>query len=247
MDYGYSFLSHSPKKPDYLFWLLLFVTILILMVTWIGKVRAEDYKVKIQVLRSQSGKGIKNMPPAITEKEWREILSIEKKSKAKNIEFYRNLYHQKVDINKRPLETKTEVILMPEEIDICIDCIIEIESGGNSLARSENNCIGLMQVSPIVLKEYRNFHKDNFSQALREDSLLHPEINKLIGIWYLNRIKNHYLPYYKIPVTIENVCIAYNFGIGNLVKWYRAGAKWEKLPKETQNYIKKYHKLAKSK
>jgi hypothetical protein len=40
---------------------------------------------------------------------------------------------------------------------------------------------------------------------------------------------------YKIPDTIDNRLWAYNAGIGNVKKG--------RLPKETRNYIRKYHKL----
>ena len=46
------------------------------------------------------------------------------------------------------------------------------------------------------------------------------------------------LKYYKMPVSIENILIAYNFGIGNLVKG-------KELPKETRDYLVKYERLAK--
>jgi hypothetical protein len=36
--------------------------------------------------------------------------------------------------------------------------------------------------------------------------------------------------------------IAYNWGIGNLRKWFKRGCDWNKLPLETRNYVIKYFK-----
>src|SRR3990167_307496 len=83
-----------------------------------------------------------------------------------------------------------------EEIrwDDLVSAVIQVESGGNSNAVSSQGAIGLMQITPIVLKEYmRYYKKDEFIQAFREDSLLRPQVNKDIGTWYLHRLHNHYL------------------------------------------------------
>lgn len=129
-----------------------------------------------------------------------------------------------------------------------VPIIIKIESNGNPNAVSEDGCIGLMQISPAVFIEYQKeqfklLSKDAelISHWLLED-LFNPSINREIGTWYLKRIWFHYLPHYKLNQTIENLLIAYNFGIGNLVK-YKQGK--IKLPKETRDYISKYNKLVK--
>jgi soluble lytic murein transglycosylase-like protein len=108
-----------------------------------------------------------------------------------------------------------------------------------------------MQISHSVLTEWNEdeshkkwdcaFNKC-FNSQHSDPQLFIPEINKQIGTWYLKRIWEHYLPHYKIPQTIDNLLIAYNWGIGNLNKWYKAGADYKKLPTETKNYIKKYHR-----
>ena len=149
--------------------------------------------------------------------------------------------------------------------DKVIPIIIKIESNGNPNAVSEDGCIGLMQISPIVLKEY---NADRLFQKAKENKnspsygvamvygdnhfwdictyenyhLFVEDINVEIGTWYLKRIWFHYLPHYKIPQTVENMLIAYNWGIGNLVKYIREPNKT--LPKETKRYIAKYHTLA---
>lgn len=133
-----------------------------------------------------------------------------------------------------------------------IPIIIQIESGGNPNAVSEDGCIGILQISPAVLEEFNDIKPDFWwtkcinskCYEFIEKDLYNPFINRHIGIWYLERIWSHYLPHYKIPQTIENLLIGYNFGVGNLNKWYKQGAKWNELPKETRNYILRYKKLA---
>ena len=142
-----------------------------------------------------------------------------------------------------------------EEVDWdkLVPIVIQIESGGNPYAISKDGCLGLMQISPIVLKEYNenqwvtlSYYPDGHWAERRRNGddykwadLYNPEINIIIGTWYLKRIWFHYLPHYKIPQTIENLLWVYNAGIGNLVKGI--------MPKETKNYIKKYKELAKGK
>lgn len=141
--------------------------------------------------------------------------------------------------------------------DTLIPAIIQVESSGNPNAFNKNSgAIGLMQITPIVLKEYNeinghyveirtgefNTYEDVAKKLNRitYEQLYDEYINIKIGTWYLNRIWEHYLPHYKLDQTLENLCIAYNFGIGNLVK-YRQGT--TKLPLETKNYIKKVNYL----
>ncbi len=121
-----------------------------------------------------------------------------------------------------------------EEFSINYDKIIEIESSGNPLAYNKHSkARGLMQITPIVLKEWNKFN----AQKHTSDDLFNPEINKKIGEWYLDRIKDHYLPHYKIEQNIDNILIAYNWGIGNLKKYLSENSE---LPLGTQGYIKKY-------
>lgn len=129
-------------------------------------------------------------------------------------------------------ETKNEVVMD-------INKIINIESSGNPFAHNKHSgARGLMQVTPIVLEEWNYF---NPSQKYTCESLFNPEINRKIGTWYLNRIKDHYIPYYGLGQNIENILIAYNSGIKNLCKM-REKRDFNLLPKETQEYIRKYKK-----
>jgi len=131
--------------------------------------------------------------------------------------------------------------------DKIVPIVIQIESSGNPYAVSEDGCIGLMQISRAVFIEFCEKENDDYYTSDLESYdfiLFNPDRNKEIGTWYLKRIWNHYLLHYKLEQNIENLLIAYNFGIGNLVK-YRKGK--VKLPAETRNYLLRYYKLAKVK
>ena len=123
-----------------------------------------------------------------------------------------------------------------------VNIVIQIESGGNPNAyNKQSGAIGLMQITNIVLQEFYQHNKIEDIPFTSGD-LRNPEFNKYVGLWYLKRIWYHYLPHYKLEQNISNLCIAYNFGIGNLVK-YRQGK--VKLPKETRNYLLRYKSLEK--
>ncbi len=145
-----------------------------------------------------------------------------------------------------------------EGSDIDINAIIQIESKGDPNARGSVGEIGLMQISPIVIIEWFNVigmfgtsyeipgdarspivYGNNYTSS----DLFTPSINVKIGTWYLERIRDHYCKVWNIPPTIEHIIIGYNWGVGNLRTWYRAGSDWNKLPRTTKNYIKKYRRI----
>uniref|UniRef100_A0A6H1ZFF2 Putative transglycosylase n=1 Tax=viral metagenome TaxID=1070528 RepID=A0A6H1ZFF2_9ZZZZ len=121
---------------------------------------------------------------------------------------------------------------------IDVEAIIQIESGGNPNAyNAKSGAIGLMQITRIALSEWNEHHPQ---QQLNPEDLFDRNINSLVGTWYLDRIKKHYCKVWKIPPTVENILIGYNWGVGNLKKWYRQGHIYSKLPYETRQYLKKY-------
>lgn len=126
--------------------------------------------------------------------------------------------------------------------EVCIPCIIQIESSGNPNAVSQDGCIGLMQVSLSAYDEFYQKACRELGRKMAYDprELFDPEFNQVVGTWYVNVRIPEMLQAYKIPDTINNRLIAYNWGIGNLRK-YLQGKKT--MPKETRNYIAKYHKL----
>lgn len=119
---------------------------------------------------------------------------------------------------------------MPNEIipQSLLDAVIMQESSNNPNAyNKKSGAKGLMQITPITLADY---NLENETDYL-ENSLFNPEVNKQIGKWYLYERIPQMLKTYKIPLTIDNILIAYNFGIGNLKRG-------KSLPEETLNYIK---------
>lgn len=126
-------------------------------------------------------------------------------------------------------------------VEIDIDKIIQIESSGNPDAyNSRSGCIGLMQINPkAALLDYNYYHgKKYFAQ-----DLYNPQINVLIGQWYLSHRIPTMLKHYEIPITIETIIASYNWGIGHVRRWHDRGMVFAELPPETQNYIKKYRGL----
>jgi soluble lytic murein transglycosylase-like protein len=117
-----------------------------------------------------------------------------------------------------------------EEIDLNI--IAQIESSNNPLAiNRRTQCYGLYQISQVCLTEYNQFHKADYTKI----DLLNPDVNFQIAKWYIEKRIPQMLKYYRKPITVENLILAYNAGI----RWVLKG----KVPKETQKYIKKYRRL----
>ena len=129
-----------------------------------------------------------------------------------------------------------------KEFLIVLSIIAQIESSNNPLAYNpKTQAIGLYQITSICLKEYNSFHKTKYTKK----DLFNPTINKKIAFWYLNKRIPQMLKYYKCSVTIENILICYNWGIGNFLKWKKREGDIKKLPEETREYLRKYFKLLK--
>lgn len=115
--------------------------------------------------------------------------------------------------------------------DVDMNKIYSIESSDNPKAHNKSsNAKGLGQITPIVLKEWNNFHP---KESHTDNDLFNPEVNKKISSWYMNKRIPQMLKAKKLADTIENRLVAYNAGIGRVGKI---------LPKETADYIKKYNK-----
>ncbi len=130
-----------------------------------------------------------------------------------------------------------------EEIDI--NKIIQIESSGNPHAYNKRSgAIGLMQITPICLEEWNNpeiLRKRGESRnTVFLVDLYCGAINVYIGTWYINERIPQMLKAYGLEDTIEYRLIAYNWGIGNLLKHLKG--KYP-LPKETRDYIRKYKEI----
>lgn len=117
--------------------------------------------------------------------------------------------------------------LKPSTVDM--NKIYFIESSNNPNAYNERSqARGLGQITPIVLKEWNNFHPKN---QVTSDDLFNADVNKQISSWYMNERIPAMLRYFKKEDTAMNRLIAYNAGIARVGKV---------LPKETDSYIKKY-------
>ncbi len=122
------------------------------------------------------------------------------------------------------------------QVSIDFQAIQSIESGGNPAAFNDRTrCYGLYQISEICLQDYNQV---NGTQYLPGD-LFNPGVNASIAGWYFERI-NFMLDHYAVPRSLTTVIACYNWGIGNVVKWYRQGADFAALPWETRAYIRKY-------
>src|SRR4030042_6435271 len=140
--------------------------------------------------------------------------------------------------------------------DKLVDCVIEVESGGNPRAVSKAGAVGLLQITPIVLKEFIDnagkelyicdfqsgvwYHVKGlnpYSKRLTMKKMYSPSINFKIGEWYLYRLHYHYK-----CKTIKQILMAYNAGITRCKK---VNFDIKKLPNETKNYVKKVLKLYK--
>lgn len=120
-----------------------------------------------------------------------------------------------------------------------MQAIKTIESDGNPYAfNSRTKCYGLYQISEICLQDFNQTRQTNY---LPED-LFNPSINEMVASWYFKEV-DRMLDFYEIPVSITTVIASYNWGIGNVVEWYRNGAIFKELPQETQRYIQKYQEI----
>jgi len=91
--------------------------------------------------------------------------------------------------------------LYADIIDNVIPYVIQVESGGRADAASYRGAkygVGLMQISEIVLKEFiqekpKNVLYSDFPVILTMDDMYVVKYNKIVGEWYLRRLKDHYL------------------------------------------------------
>lgn len=125
---------------------------------------------------------------------------------------------------------------------INLAAVRQIESSNNPLAHNKRtDCRGLYQISPRgALADWNTAHP---SERYTADDLFISSVNERIASWYLYTKLPAYLSHYKIPVTIETVLASYNWGIGNVRKWYASGASVHALPLETQKYLIKYERI----
>lgn len=138
---------------------------------------------------------------------------------------------------------------------IDMEILAQIESSNNPKAwNKKTNARGLYQITPIVLKQFKeNVPNMPFAMycpgGIRPGETCfdpnNPKFDLFDGIanyhvaeWYLYWLDQH-------CDTADEILIAWNLGIGNLRKWQKSH--WKKLPKETKDFLEKYHKMEGSK
>ncbi|MFH1577919.1 MAG: lytic transglycosylase domain-containing protein [Candidatus Omnitrophota bacterium] len=128
------------------------------------------------------------------------------------------------------------------EVVIKLQAIKTIESSGNPNAFNfRTRCYGLYQISEICLRDFNRGNKTKYEPK----DLFNPLINEMVASWYFKRVRQMLISY-KIPVSVVTLLASYNWGIGNVVRWYRGGTRVEELPGETRRYIKKYQELTRT-
>lgn len=132
-----------------------------------------------------------------------------------------------------------------EPVNINLDVIADIESGSDPMAHNnKSGATGEYQITQVVVDAYNNrtpsITEDTLGNPLALSDMYNPPISEMVANWYLNIKIPRLIWYYSIPDTTTSRLIAYNWGIGHLRHWFKNGAHWNRLPRETRNYIKKY-------
>jgi len=124
---------------------------------------------------------------------------------------------------------------------IDMETLAKIESSNNPKACSYKGCKygrGLYQISEIALAHYNQDNRPEVTTA----QLLDSGTNRMVANWYLDYLWKWCA---KRPEceTREDVLIAWNWGMGNLLRW-KWGDRPDGLPKETKDFIKRYKRLS---
>ena len=110
--------------------------------------------------------------------------------------------------------------------------VIYEESYFERNARSNVGAKGLMQITPIIVREWtrvthqydlnktfpnKNEHRSNIASPLTEAELLaYPEINIQLGCWYLDQLKKRYE---ELADPLPVMLASYNAGPSNAQRW----------------------------
>lgn len=139
-----------------------------------------------------------------------------------------------------PLDYDNIVQKYAEEYDLdplLVHSVIRVESGHDASAASGKGAIGLMQIMP----DTGQWASEKIGmKSFTEDMLYDPEINIMIGCWYLRYLIDEF------EGNKANAISAYNGGIGNVLKWLETheyspdGENLENIPfEETRNYVER--------
>lgn len=118
-----------------------------------------------------------------------------------------------------------------------VAAIINVESKYDRDAISNKDARGLMQIAPITGQWASEELK---IQDFNVEDLFKPELNIMIGTWYLNMLNKEF------DNNLQLVLAAYNAGSGNVAKWLQNkkssddGVSLKDIPyPETREYVKK--------
>lgn len=139
-----------------------------------------------------------------------------------------------------PLDYKKYISIYSQKYNIdpyLVAAIINVESNFDKDACSKKDARGLMQVSPTTGNwAAKELNLKNFTL----ESLYDPEINIMIGSWYLDVLNEEF------DSNLSLVLAAYNGGSGNVNKWLedrkysKDGKNLKYIPfKETNDYVEK--------
>jgi soluble lytic murein transglycosylase-like protein len=139
---------------------------------------------------------------------------------------------------RKPAGTAGPSLEWPERSPELLSALIRIESSGNPKAwQKETGARGLTQIRPIAWKELAaNFPQKYRRKNYRRD-IFRPEVAYEAGRDYLD-ILARYLKKQSFALTVDNLLCAYNWGIGNFLRYGLNNA-----PEQTRRYIRQVKEL----
>jgi hypothetical protein len=157
------------------------------------------------------------------------------------------LIYETKENDENPIIDKKDKLIIDKKI------IELIESSGRAyVVNPKSGATGLMQLMPIAKKDIEILFEDELRERLnlakneplpKFEDLKNPDINRIYGEFYLEKVIPHYINEFKLPNELEIYLASYNAGPVAVNKIYKQhGKNWqEKLPKETRDYIQKYN------
>jgi len=142
--------------------------------------------------------------------------------------------------NKNLVKTIENILKVSEEWHVDAALILAVahtESSFNHSAVSSANAYGLMQVVPSTAGKDIAKWLTGSNVNIPPDYLLQPEKNLMMGAAYLNYLQTHYFSYIKNKDLNRLLTIvAYNGGIGTIIRTFRLDEKKNKLRISQMSY-----------
>lgn len=112
--------------------------------------------------------------------------------------------------------------------------LIRVESSNNPKAHCRRTgARGLTQITPAAWRDLVTYYPHKYRSLNYRQDIYNPKVAREAGKDYLNLLK-HYLRSKRIPVNLDNLLAAYNWGINNLGRFGLSRA-----PRQTRRYIAK--------